>query len=269
MNMGKAVACIGPTAMSVTGGAETAIGTSWQVPAGTKAILGVRITTAAGTVHDAVLSVIPALRIYSPDLKIEPCDILAEPQGLSPVTSGRGNSMRDSRFYKLNIPCNGGETIYFYGRHMVTVTTASWMGINVTFSDSGPEGEQYHYKISAQVFATTVTAGAKHTDTNPYRVSGYSKITGVYGVVWQTTSTAAVGCIGKFGLESSDFKVPFALTWANEGGGGILSVGDLDVHLSAVEDLDVPISEQTTITQTFTNGPTNIVGAFITGVQFQ
>ena len=258
--------------MSVTGGAETAIGTSWQVPSGTKCIEGVRIFTAAATIHDAVLSVIPALRLYSRDLPgIEPCDILANPQGSSPVTHGNGNSKQRSFYYPLNIKCKGGETIYFYGRHMVTVTTAQEMTVNIYYSDNGG-GQQYHYAVAGQIYATTVTAGAKHTDPTVYKING-TKITAVLGAVWQTTSTAAVGCIGKFGLESTDFKFAGNIEWGNEGGGGILSVGDLDVFLSAegLDDkpLDLPInSNGCNIKQTFTNGPTNIVGAFITGVQF-
>lgn len=263
----KSVDCVGPTIMSVTGGTETTIGT-WTPPAGTKQITGVQINVACGTVHDAVLSVIPALRIYSKHVKIEPCDIFGEPPGSSPVTSGNGDSPREAKIIPLNIKGDlGGKDILFYGRQIVTTTTAAHMSVTIFFQNFVNKDPQYHYVVSTQTFATTVTAAAKHTDTTKYKVSGGKRITRVYGIVWQTTSTAAVGCIGKFGLESGDFKAPFGPVWANQGGGGILSVGDLNVFLSECE-VDIPIATETNITQTFTNGPTNIVGAFITGVQY-
>lgn len=265
--MAKSVDCVGPTIMSVTGGTETTIGT-WVAPAGTKQITAVKINVACGTIHDAVLSVIPALRIYSRDVKVEPCDIFGEPPGSSPVTHGTGNSVREAKIIPLNIKGDlGGMTFYFYGRQIVTTTTAAHMSINVYFQDFTDGERRYYYKICAQTKATTVTAGAKHTDTTTYKVSGGKTILTVYGIVWQTTTTAAVGCIGKFGLESGDFKMPFGPVWMSEGGGGLLSVGDLDVHLSQCE-VEIPISKETNITQVFTNGPTNIVGAFITGVQY-
>lgn len=265
--MAKSVDVVGPTIMSVTGGTEATIGT-FTPPAGTKQITGVRVNVACGTVHDAVLSVIPALRIHSKHVTIEPCDFLCEPPGSSPVTSGKGNSPREAKIIPLNIKGDlGGKDIVFSGRQLVTTTTAAHMTVTIFFQDFEDGEQQYHYKVSTQTLATTVTAGAEHKDTVPYKVSGGKKILKVYGVVWQTTSTAAVGCIGKFGLESSDFKMPFGPVWANQGGGGILSVGDLDVYLT-VEDVDIPIAAETNITQVFTNGPTNIVGAFITGVQY-
>lgn len=266
--MAKSVDCVGPTIMNVTGGTETAIGTSWTAPAGTKQITGVKINVACGTVHDAVLSVIPALRIYSRDIKVEPCDIFGEPPGSSPVTNGNGNSPREAKIVPLNIKGDlGGMVFYFYGRQIVTTTTAAHMTITIFFQDFTDGEPQYHYKIATATEPTTVTAAAKHTDATTYKVSGGKKITQVYGIVWQTTSTAAVGCIGKFGLESGDFKMPFGPVWANQGGGGILLAGDLDVYLTS-EPVDIPIAKETNIVQVFTNGPTNIVGAFITGVQY-
>jgi len=265
--MPKSVDVVGPTIMSVTGGTEATIGT-WVPPAGTKQITGVKINVACGTVHDAVLSVIPALRIYSKDVTIEPCDIFGEPPGSSPVTSGNGDSPREAKIIPLNIKGDlGGKTITFYGRQIVTTTTAAHMTVTIFFQDFQDGEPQYHYQICTQTKATTVTAAAKHIDTVTYKVSGGKKITRVYGIVWQTTSTAAVGCIGKFGLESTDFKMPFGPVWGNQGGGGILSVGDLNVFLSECE-VDIPIAAECNIKQVFTNGPTNIVGAFITGVQY-
>lgn len=268
--MAKSVDVVGPTAMSVTGGIETTIGT-FVPPAGTKQITGVKINVAAGTIHDA-LDAISALRIHSRDVTIEPCDIFAEPIG-SGITNGIGGSRREAKIIPLNIRADkpgddlGGKTITFAGRQIVTVTTAHIMSVTVFFQDFTDGEPQYNYMVSTQTLATTVTAAAKHTDTVPYKVSGGKKITKVYGIVWQTTSTAAVGCIGKFGLESGDFKMPFGPIWASEGGGGFLLADNLDIHLSECE-VDIPIAKETNIVQVFTNGPTNIVGAFITGVQF-
>jgi len=264
--MAKSVDCVGPTAISATGGTETAIGGTWVAPAGTKQITGVKINYAADTVHDA-LDGIGAVRIYSRDIKVEPCDIFAEPIG-SGVTNGIGNSPREAKIIPLNVKGDlGGMTFYFYGRAIVTQTTAHNMAITIFFQDFTDGNPQYHYKIATATEATTVTAAAKHTDATTYKVSGGTKITTVYGVVWQTTTTAAVGCIGKFGLESGDFKMPFGPVWASEGGGGLLLADDQDIHLSQCE-VDIPIAAETNIVQVFTNGPTNIVGAFITGVQY-
>ncbi len=270
-------ACIGPTILSVTGGTETSIGgaAGWTVPAKVNCIRSVKVSVACGTVHDAVLSAIPRLRIYSQDAKIEPCEILCEPVASSPVTHGNGNPVWESKDYPLNVRVKGGDVIFFYGTDYVTMTTAPWMGIDVTFSTDGGAGPQYHYKASAAVYATTVTAGAAHRDPTTYRISG-KKITCAMGVVWQTTSTAAVGCIGKFSLTSTDFNIPYGIEWNQQGGGGILSVGDLEIHLSTAgkinpdegQQLDIEIRDPCNITQTWTNGPTNIVGAFVTGVQY-
>jgi hypothetical protein len=149
------------------------------------------------------------------------------------------------------------------------------MGVDVYFSTEGVHGPQFHYKMCAAVYATTVTAGAAHRDPTTYKISG-KKITCAFGMVWQTTSTAAVGCIGKFSLDSTDFKTPYGISFNEQGGGGILSAGDLAVHLSKAgfinpdhgPQIDIPINDPCNITQTFTNGPTNIVGAFVTGVQY-
>lgn len=274
--MAKSVAAVGPTIISVTGNTETLIGgAAWTVPAGVTTILGVRVSTACGTVHDAVLTSVPRLRIYSMDAKIEPCEIICPVVGSSPVTHGNGNPKEQSPFYPLNVRVKGGDSIYFYGTQYVTTTTAPWMGVDVYFSTGGGSGPQYHYKACAAVYATTVTAGAAHRDPTTYRISG-RVITCALGAVWQTTSTAAVGCIGKFSLTSTDFNTPYGIEWNQQGGGGILSVGDLDVYTTMAgnvdpnsgEQLDITIKDPCNITQTFTNGPTNIVGAFVTGVQY-
>lgn len=266
----KSVDVVGPTAISVTGGTETTLGT-FVPPAGTKQITGVKINFAADTVHDAI-DAIGAVRIHSRDVTIEPCDIFAEPIG-SGITNGIGGNRRTAKIIPLNIRADksgddlGGKTISFEGRVIVTTTTAHNMSVTVFFQNFTDSEPKYHYMVSTQTLATTVTAGAKHTDTVPYKVSGGTKITRVYGIVWQTTSTAAVGCIGKFGLESGDFKMPFGPIWGSEGGGGLLLADDHDIHLCECE-VGIPIAKETNIVQTFTNGPTNIVGAFITGVQF-
>lgn len=274
--MATSTACVGPTNISVTGLTETAIGTSWTVPSGARCIKGIRGQVACATVHDAVLTSVPRVRLTSADVSIEPAEILLEVPGSSPVTHGSGESMWESTYYALNIPVKGGETIYFYGTQYVTTTTALTMSLTVYFSTEGASGPQYHYKAAAATYATTVTAAAAHINPTTYRITNCRKITAAFGVVWQTTSTAAVGCIGKFELTSSDFKTPFGIGWMSEGGSGILSVGDLAVHVSKVglsknpdePDLDIPVNSICNITENFTNGPTNIVGAYVTGVQY-
>jgi hypothetical protein len=275
--MSRSVARIGPTIISVVALTETEIGgaAAWTVPAGVTCIEGVRVSTACGTVHDAVLTSVPRLRIYSTDAKIEPCEILCPVVGSSPVTHGNGNPKEQCDFYPLNVKVKGGDTIHFYGTQYVTTTTAPWMGIDVYFNTTGPAGPQYHYKACAAVFATTVTAAAAHRDPTTYRISG-KRITAAMGAVWQTTSTAAVGCVGFFSLNSTDFNTPYGIEWNQQGGGGILSVGDLQVYLTQAgffnpltgPQLDISIKDPCNITQTWTNGPTNIVGAFVTGVQY-
>lgn len=276
--MATSVAALGPTIISVTGLIETAIGTSWTVPAGTKSIKGIRAHIADGTVHDAVLTAVPRLRLYSEDVKgLAPCSMLLQPNGASPVTSGNSASQWKSDYYPLNVAVNGGEVIYFYGTMYVTKTTAPQMSIDIYFSTESPSGVQYHYQCAANIYANPVTAALKTSDPTTWRISGKSmKITCALGIVWQTTTTAAVGCIGKFYLESTDFKTAYGISWTNDGGGGILSAGDLAVHLDFAghinpetgPQLDIPCNEQTNITQSFQNGPTNIAGAFVTCVQF-
>ena len=271
--MATSTVCVGPTNISVTGLTETAIGTSWQVPAGARCIKGIRGQVACATVHDAVLTSVPRVRITSADVAIEPVEILLEVPGSSPVTHGSGESMWRSTFFPLNIPVHGGEIIYFYGTQYVTTTTALTMSLEVYFSTEGATGPRYHYKAVAATYATTVTAATAHINPTTMRITNAKKITAAYGVVWQTTSTAAVGCIGKFELTSSDFKTPFGIGWFSEGGSGILSVGDLAVHVSQVGmgfsgALDIPVNDTCNITENFTNGPTNIVGAYVTGVQY-
>lgn len=275
MSMGRSVACVGPTSLSVTALAETPIGTLWTVPAGTKSILGVIVHYNTGGVNDAVLPKVAKCRMYSEDVKLAPCDLLAE--GIaSMLTSGNG-FQSDPPYYPLNIPVNGGEKIYFYGTQYVTTTTACQMAITVLYSDEGPVGEQYFYKACAAAYAiSAVTAAVKYTDPTVYTVSGARKITGVYGLAWHTVGAAATGCIGKFQLESNDFQVPFSISWSTKKGNSILSVGGTEIALARIDgytiypipELNIPVAAICNITQTYTVGPTTIVGAFVTGVQF-
>lgn len=262
----KAVIALGPTAMSATGGTETAVGTSFLVPKGTRCIEGVYVSYCAASTHDAGKAHIPKLRIYSQDLKIEPCDILVEGTG-SMLTNADdiGNPML---YYPLNIECEGGETIYFYGQVLVTVTTAGWMGITIVLNDTGLKGPRYYYKVDSATTATVTTTLVKTKAGQTFKITGVTKITGVYGCVWQTTAAAATGINGKFWLESNDFKIPFGLSWMNEPAHSLLLAGGVTSRLSMVDELEIETAKETTLQASWENGATNIVGAFIVGVQF-
>jgi len=266
--MPKTCICVGPTALSKTLGVETSVGgtNGWTVPAGTKCIVGVKVSYSLAGVNDDVLPKIARVRIASEDVTIEPCTVYAAPIG-SMKTSGNGDQS-ECPYYPLNIPVVGGEKVYFYGTAIVTTTTAGSMGVTVIISNEGPSGPQYFYKTAAVVYAVATTADLKTTDPTVYTVNGGSKITGVYGMVWQTIAAAATGCAGKFMLESSDFQMPFGPSWTNERGNSMLSVGETPVSLVKVEDLDIPIANVTNITQAYYNLATIAAGAFITGVQF-
>ena len=268
VNMRKIPVCVGPTAISKTLGVETSIGgaAGWKVPAGTKAILSVKVSYSLAGVNDDVLPKIARVRIYSEDVKIEPCTVYAAPIG-SMKTSGNGDQS-ESPEYPLNISVKGGETIFFYGTQIVTTTTAGSMAITVMISNEGPEGPQYFYKTAAVVYALPVTADLKTTDPTVYTVSGGMRITAVYGMAWQTVAAAATGIAGRYMLESSDFKASINPSWANERGNSFLSVGENPCSICKVEGLDFLIAETTNITQAFYNLATIAVGAFITGVQF-
>ncbi len=267
--MAKSVTCVGPTILSVTALTETEVGgaAGWTVPAGTRSIEGVKISYTTNLVNDAVLPKVARVRIHSEDLKVEPAYIFAQGIG-SQLTSGNGDQS-PSRYYPLNIPCKGGEVVFFAGTQVVTTTTAGAMAITVFFNNTGPDGKQYFYKTSAAVYAMPVTAALKTTDPTTYVVSGGTRITGVYGMVWGTIAAAATGIAGRFQLESPDFKTAFPVMWAVDRANAILSVGPVPIETSCAEGLDIPISDTTNVTQSVYNLSTTTAGAFITGVQYQ
>jgi len=266
--MAKSVTVVGPTILNTAALTETElVAAGWTVPAGTRSILGVKISYTVNLVNDAVLPKVARVRVHSEDLKVEPCYIFAQGIG-SHFTSGNGDQS-PARYFPLNIACKGGEVIYFAGTQVVTTTTAGAMAVTVFFSDQSPSGGQYYYKTSAAVYAMPVTAALKTTDPTTYVVSGGKKITGVYGMVWGTIAAAATGIAGRFQLESPDFKTAFPVMWAVDRANSILSVGPVPIELCVADDLDIPISDTTNVTQSVYNLSTTTAGAFITGVQYQ
>lgn len=270
--MATSVAVVGPTAISVTGLTETVIGT-WTAPSAAKSLKGVRVHFWCQTVNDASLTKVPRLTITSDDLSpgIAPCLILAEPTSGSPVTSDASQGQRQNVYYPLNYPVKGGQVVSFSGCIYVTTTTAPMMGVDVIFGTDAPASPRYHYQVIAATFATTVTAAAQHLNPTTYRITGAKAITEAYGVVWQTTGVA-IGCIGRFALTSSDFKTPFGIEWLVDGNSAVISVGGMNLHVSHAGSpeapINIPVNDVCNIQENFTNGPTNIVGAYVTGVQY-
>jgi hypothetical protein len=278
IEMASGTAVLGPTAMSVTGLTETEIGgaAGWTVPAGQNCIRGVRVQWAISLVPDA-LDHIPIYRLYSQDFAIEPCQFLGEPiNGVT--TSNNGACMRGSVYYPLNVKCSGGNVLHAYGMNAVTVTPVDVATVTIYFTNEGPRGPQYHYKLPTTLtpVATVVTAATANTSVNPITLIGGKMITAMYGVVWQTTHAVSVACVGKFKFTSPDLLVPYAPEFGNDGGNPFLSVGFTDSRLTkighdVIDDLDfgIPVNSTiATLTPVFTNGPLNIVGAFLMGVQY-
>lgn len=271
---------IGPAIVSGTALTETSLtgaGVPWQVPKGTKKIEGVWVSYCVAGVATVAVPHYPKLRIYSADLKIEPCDILVEggPSIATPSGGSYSGELAEAfHFYPLNIQCNGGEQIFFYGSLFAAAAAPGWMGASVQFNDTGadylwaPPG-RYFYRANSAMTATTAVTLTTFNETTTYRISGAKKITGLYGLIGQTTSVPAIGINGKFTFASTDLKVPFSPSMVNVPADSNLASGEVATHLSYVEDLDIPCADQTTIQGSWMNGAGNTIGLFITGVQYQ
>jgi hypothetical protein len=267
---------IGSTAMSATGLTETEIGTGVTVPAGKNCLRGIRAYYVSAATIDS-LTRIPIFRLYSQDVLLEPCQFLGEVQSAS-TTSGNGNQW-PSTYFPINAPVKGSNLIHAYCQLAVTANQAGVAGITFYFTDEGPRGSWYHYKLPTTLtpVPTVVTAATANISTNPITLTGAKKLTAAYGAVWQTTEAAGTGCFGKFKLTSTDFADPVSPEFFNEGGNSFLSAGNSDFHLTKVgheliddPDFDIPLKQGNTVNiiPVFTNGPTNIVGAFLMGVQY-
>jgi hypothetical protein len=193
------------------------------------------------------------------------------------TTSGNGGKWK-STYWPLNANVQGGNVIHVYAMNAVTVTPVDYGTITFYFTNEGARGPQYHYKMPTTLtpVPTVVTAATANTSANPITLTKAKLITAMYGVVWQTTHAVSVACKGKFKLTSPDLLVPYSPEFCNEGGDPFLSVGWPQNKLTKVghdpeDDLDfgIPVNSQVcNLTPVFTNGPLNIVGAFLMGVQY-
>ena len=278
--------CLNDTAMSATGLTETEIGTGLTIPAGFNMLRGVRVKYISAAVIDTLVRV-PIFRFYSQDLKdhnIEPCQFMGESES-SCTTSGNGNQW-PSTYFPLNVPVGGSNVIHAYCQLAVTAGQAGVANVQFYLSSEGPRSwapplgsTQVHYKMATTLTppTTVVTAAALNTSANIIQLTQASYVTAIYGTVWQTTQAAGTGCSGKFRLTSPDWQIPFSPEFMNEGGQGVLSAGNTSfAHLTKVghdlsddPDFYIPVNKQiANLTPVFVNGPTNIVGAYMMGVQY-
>jgi len=244
-----------------------------------------KVSFSQPTATIAAQPMIPRIRLDSTDIKVTPCQLLLE--GTGSCVANQDNVSPPMKYFPLNISTvnkdgtSGGQLITAWGTTLAAAgtTTGGWCGITFYFNDTGPvdlhvDGfhygtEQYFYNTAALITATTAVTLTRFNEGATYRLAGAKRITGVYGIVYQVTSVAAIGINGNFELASTDFKVPFPIRWMNEPVSSFLLAGAVDSHLSAVEHIDIPCNDQTTIQGAWTNGAPNTIGAFITGVQFQ
>ena len=274
--------------MSAVQYTEVAVGgaAGWVVPKGTRCIEGMKVSFHQPTAQIAAQPMIPRIRLDSFDLKVTPCQLLLEGSG-SCVANQDNAKKIPTKYFPLNISTvnkdgsTGGQTILAWGTTLAAAgtTTGGWCGITFYFNDTGPVdlhadgmhygSEQYFYNTAALITATTAVTLTRFLEGATYRLAGARRITGVYGMVYQVASVAAIGINGTFEIASTDLKVPFPIRWMNEPADSFLLAGAVDSKLSICDQLDIPCNDQTTIQGAWTNGAPNTIGAFITGVQYQ
>jgi len=257
-------AAVGPTTISKTAGTETAIGTSYQIPQGFNCIKSIKVWVATPGAFTAAEPLWGVVRIYSKDVKVEPCAILAEPIG-SALTSGFATPLDASYEWPLNLPVSGGNIIYFYGQILVSATVAPVMGITLKLTTEGPAGPQFFYEKGT--ITATGTAAATVSGT-AYRVSNIKRVTGLFAAASITTAAAAKCEIASVEFASTDWKVAFNPSLAMEPQNAILSAGVMTNRLSKELGLDIPCNDPITITDKITFHTAPDAGYWITGIQF-
>lgn len=258
---------IGPTVLTGTSNIEVGgTGIRMEVPK-TGSILGVFVIQERAGVQTAAEANNVQVTLSSDSAKITPCELLCEPQG-GGVGTDIASFREKAAYYPINCPVTQGDKIKVEAKELTACTVHAYVAVTFIFADY-VQGPQYKYKVGTQTGASA--AAATETVGSGISVAGATKITGVYGIITDTTIASGKGYLGKFRISSSQLKGMGDIEWHAEFAGGILATaaGQAATRISKLEGLDIPIDYTATLTDYFTTTvAVTAAGKFVVGVQY-
>ena len=264
----KSPKVIGPTITTGTSNIEVGgSGIRMEAPI-TGSILGVFIMAERAGVQTAAESNLIQVTLSSDSVPISPCELLAEP-----INSGVGADIAGYRekapFYPLNCPVKAGNKIKVEAKELHACTVHVYVAVTFIFTDR-PLAPQYKYKVGTLTAA--ITAGSTgEKKGSQIALQGCRMITGLYGIIVDTTIASGKGQIGKFRLSSSQIKAMGDLEWHAEFVGGILAgaAGEGCARISRLEGLEVPVADPCTLDDYFNQTvAVTTAGEFVIAVQY-
>lgn len=259
---------IGPTITTGTSNIEVGgSGIRMEAPI-TGFIKSVFIMAERAGVQTAAESNLVQVTLTGDALPLAPCELLAEP-----VNSGVGTDVAGYREkavkYDLNVPVKQGQKIKVEAKELVACTVHVYVAVTFIFADE-PSAPLYHYKVGTLTAAITAGSTGEKKGSSISLAEG-SQLTGVYGIIVDSTIASAKGQIGKFRLYGSSLKCMGDIEWHAEFVGGILATaaGQGCTRISKLEGLSIPYVSPLTLDDYFNQTVTvTTAGNFVIAVQY-
>lgn len=206
---------------------------------------------------------------HAPLKNIGPCEILAEP-----MSGGLGADISNFRekgaYYALNCPVKQGNKLKVQAKELVSCTVHVYVIATFIFTDQPISSPAYHYKVGT--LTAEITAGSTGDKKGSQITLGEgNRLTGVYGIIVDTTLATGKGHIGYFHLDSNSLKGAGPVEWHGEFVGGILggAAGQGCTRISKLEGLDIPFSVPCTMDDYWNlTVAVTTAGNFVIGVQY-
>jgi hypothetical protein len=263
---------IGPTITTGTSYIEVGgSGSTLEVPM-TGTLEGVFIVASRAGVETAAEADLIQVQLsssHAPLKEIAPCELLAEP-----MSGGLGADISNFRekaaYYALNCPVRQGNKLKVEAKELVSCTVHVYVMVTFIFSDQPSKERLYHYRVGT--LTAEITAGSTGDKKGSQITLGEgSRLTGVYGIIVDTTLATGKGHIGKFRLSSSNLKGAGDIEWHGEFVGGILGGAAAQgcTRISKLEGLDIPFTVPCTMDDYWNlTVAVTTAGNFVIGVQY-
>lgn len=207
-------------------------------------LLGIKVYAMRAGVPTAAESDTAVIRLKSNMVRIQPYEVFAQP-----TNAGIGADIQsfraESPTYPVNCPVKKGDLIQATGAELTACTVHLYVGVTFIFADF-MAAPQYNSQIGTQT-ATSASAATESAVNTITIGSGHSMIKRIYAMTVDTTTASGKGQICKYRITSDQIQKGGDIQFDGEGVGGVLSgaaTGSCTM-LTALEDVDIPISGQT------------------------